>query len=205
MSERRLVEIPMTTLTQRLRARAPVPIEGERVRGRAAVAAILRELRPGAPEVLFIRRADKPGDPWSGHMAFPGGKHEPHDPDLESTARRETLEEIGLALDAHGELLGRLDDLPAYASGQQTGMVVTPTVWWLRETPVLTPNYEVAEIHWAPLPTLMSGALDTTIDYPWQGQMLRLPGYRVGERVVWGLTHRMLATLFERLAADHHG
>lgn len=200
MSEtRRLREIPAQLVAERLRARPPERLEGERVRGRAAVAAILRERIPGAPEVLFIRRAEKPGDPWSGHMAFPGGKQEPSDPDLASTARRETFEEIGLPLESHGELLGELDDVPAYARGQITGMVVTPTVWLLRETPVLAPNHEVDEIHWASLPVLMSGELDTTIDYPWQGQTLRLPGYRVGERVVWGLTHRMLSILFERL------
>jgi 8-oxo-dGTP pyrophosphatase MutT (NUDIX family) len=187
MSEtRRLREIPAQLVAERLRARPAERIEGERVRGRAAVAAILRERIPGAPEVLFIRRAEKPGDPWSGHMAFPGGKQEPSDPDLASTARRETFEEIGLPLESHG--------------GQVTGMVVTPTVWLLRETPVLAPNHEVDEIHWASLPVLLSGELDTTIDYPWQGQTLRLPGYRVGERVVWGLTHRMLSILFERLA-----
>lgn len=201
MSEtRRLREIPAQLVAERLRARPAERLEGERVRGRAAVAAILRERIPGAPEVLFIRRAEKPGDPWSGHMAFPGGKQEPSDPDLASTARRETFEEIGLPLESHGELLGELDDVPAYARGQITGMVVTPTVWLLRETPVLAPNHEVDEIHWASLPVLMSGELDTTIDYPWQGQTLRLPGYRVGERVVWGLTHRMLSILFERLA-----
>jgi 8-oxo-dGTP pyrophosphatase MutT (NUDIX family) len=201
MSEtRRLREIPAQLVAERLRARPAERIEGERVRGRAAVAAILRERIPGAPEVLFIRRAEKPGDPWSGHMAFPGGKQEPSDPDLASTARRETFEEIGLPLESHGELLGALDDVPAYARGQVTGMVVTPTVWLLRETPVLAPNHEVDEIHWASLPVLLSGELDTTIDYPWQGQTLRLPGYRVGERVVWGLTHRMLSILFERLA-----
>lgn len=192
-------ELSLALVADRLRSREAEPIEGERVSSRAAVAAVLRERSRGAPEVLLIRRAEKPGDPWSGHMAFPGGKREPTDRDLEHTARRETFEEIGLALDVHGELLGRLDDVPAYARGQLTGMVVTPTVWHLRETPVLTPNLEVSEIHWAPLSTLMSGELDTTIDYPWQGQTLRLPGYRVGERVVWGLTHRMLAILFERI------
>jgi len=198
-------DLPLSVLLERLRARPPERIEGERVRGRAAVAAVLRERpsiergRPGPLEVLFIRRAERPGDPWSGHMAFPGGRQEPHDPDLETTARRETHEELGLALDRHAELVGRLDDVPAYAKGQLTGMVVTPTVWLLRETPVLAPNHEVDEVHWASVPALMSGEVSTTIDYPWQGQTLTLPGYRVGERVVWGLTHRMLEQLFERL------
>jgi len=201
MTERRTPshEISAALVRERLRAHPPQRIEGERVSGRAAVAAILRERSRGALEVLLIRRADKAGDPWSGHMAFPGGKQEKHDLDLEHTARRETSEEIGLPLERFGEPLGHLDDVPAYARGQLTGMVVTPTVWLLRETPVLSPNHEVSEIHWASIATLIRGEHDTTIDYPWQGQTLRLPGFRVGERVVWGLTHRMLSILFERL------
>ena len=55
----------------------------------AAVAAILRQA-PSGLEVLFIKRAERDGDPWSGHMAFPGGRREPHDSDLYSTALRET-------------------------------------------------------------------------------------------------------------------
>lgn len=194
---RTLRDIPVSLVAERLRDHSPARID--QARGRAAVAAILRERSHGDPEVLFIRRAEQANDPWSGHMAFPGGKQEAFDPDLVATARRETFEEIGLALERHGELLGDLDDVPAYARGQVTGMVVTPTVWLLHDTPVLAPNHEVSEIHWASLPVLMSGALDTTIEYPWQGQKLRLPGYQVGERVVWGLTHRMLSLLFERL------
>lgn len=192
-------DLPASLVIERIRAHTPERIEGERVSGRAAVAAVLRQRAAAPLEVLFIRRAERPGDPWSGHMAFPGGRQEPHDLDLESTARRETEEELGLALDRHGEVIGRLDDVPAFARGQLTGMVVTPTVWLLRETPVLAPNHEVDEVHWASVPLLMSGQLDTTIDYPWQGHTLTLPGYRVGDRVVWGLTHRMLERLFERL------
>ena len=59
------------------------------------LAAILRE-GPESAEVLFIRRSEQPGDPWSGHMAFPGGRQAPTDRELLDTARRETLEEIGL-------------------------------------------------------------------------------------------------------------
>ena len=65
----------------------------------AAVAAILR---PGPqPEMLFILRASKDGDPWSGHMAFPGGHRESSDASLRATAERETWEEIGLDLTQH--------------------------------------------------------------------------------------------------------
>ncbi len=189
--------IPLSLVRERLHARAPEPILG--ANARAAVAAILREVGRDRPEVLFIRRAEQPLDPWSGQMAFPGGKREPGDPDPASTARRETLEELGLALERHAELLGSLDDVPAFAHGRATGMAVTPTVWLLHDLPELRPNDEVAAVHWASLPALMSGALDTTIDYRYQDHDLRLPGYRVDDRVVWGLTHRMLTLLFERL------
>ena len=72
-------------------------------------------LRPGdpEPEVLLIRRAEKVGDPWSGHMAFPGGRADPRDPDLRATAVRETREEVGLDLENDAELIGILDDIPA--------------------------------------------------------------------------------------------
>jgi len=63
--------------------------------GRAAVAIVVREGTDG-PQVLLIRRADHPGDAWSGHMAFPGGREDPQDENLLATAIRETLEEVGL-------------------------------------------------------------------------------------------------------------
>ena len=74
----------------------------------AAVALMLRE-REGL-EVFVIKRADRVGDPWSGHMALPGGRKEPTDEDAYDTARRETIEEVGVDL-SEGKLLGRLDDM----------------------------------------------------------------------------------------------
>ena len=62
---------------------------------RAAVALILRDPGDGTLEFLMIKRADYEGDPWSGHVALPGGRHEQGDPTLEATAIRETWEETG--------------------------------------------------------------------------------------------------------------
>ncbi|NCO50914.1 MAG: NUDIX domain-containing protein, partial [Deltaproteobacteria bacterium] len=51
-----------------------------------------------AEELLFIRRAERENDPWSGDIAFPGGGIEAQDIDCRAAAERETREEIGLSL-----------------------------------------------------------------------------------------------------------
>jgi len=163
---------------------------------RAAVAAILRE-RNGSPEVMLIRRAERVGDPWSGHMAFPGGRRQGSDADLLATAVRETQEEVGLDLGQGATVLGRLDDVPAIGRGRSTGMTVTPYVFELGDDDLrLAPNHEVSEILWAPLSPLFRGELATTLDYPYEGQTLTFPAWSIDGRIVWGLTYRMLDHLF---------
>ena len=191
--------------------RAALAAAPEEVGGAARRAAVSAVLKPGALglEVLLIRRAEREGDPWSGHMAFPGGRADPTDVDLRATAVRETLEEIGLDLERHGELLGRLDELvPGNARGLVRDLVVTPFVWHVDEVPPLTARaVEVDEVHWAPLGAMRSGALDATYAYTWRGQPMHFPAYRVGppERLVWGMTHRALASLFARMARGAPG
>ena len=181
----------LATIRARLGTLAPVDA-GEAPR--AAVAAILRERERG-PEVLLIRRAEHERDPWSGHMAFPGGRLDPTDPSLVHTAVRETAEEVGLDLDAHGELIARLDDVPTHT----TGLVVRPFVWAVTSSPVLVPNYEVDELPWVDLASLIAGERDTTFELEWKGTHHRFPAYSVGERTVWGLTYKMLQILFTPL------
>jgi 8-oxo-dGTP pyrophosphatase MutT (NUDIX family) len=165
----------------------------------AAVAAILRERAAGA-EVLLIRRAERPGDPWSGHMAFPGGRREEGDRDLYATAIRETREEVGIDLDAHGALLGRLADRDAMVRSRRTGLMITPFVFALeREVPLVFDPDEVAEALWAPLAALARGEGAGTLPYTHDGQALELPCWNVQGRVVWGLTYGMLQALFEVL------
>jgi 8-oxo-dGTP pyrophosphatase MutT (NUDIX family) len=134
-------------------------------------------------------------------MAFPGGRHDPDDPDLLHTAIRETKEEVGLDLGELGRLIGRLDDLPAIARGRRAGITIAPFVFALSGDPTLCPNYEVEEALWVPLASLASGDRATTVRYRMDDAELELPGWDVGGRVVWGLTYRMLGALFERLTA----
>jgi len=166
---------------------------------RAAVAAVLRPGAQGA-EVLLIRRAEREGDPWSGHMAFPGGHEEPGDRDLLATARRETVEEVGLPL-GDAQFLGPLDEFPAIARGRFTGMLIAPFVFGVEADPPLRPNHEVAAVRWAPLSAMARGEYDVVKEVERDGALHRYPGFRVGKDVVWGLTHRMLRALFEALRA----
>lgn len=165
---------------------------------RAAVAAILRDSSRG-PELLFIRRAEHPNDPWSGHMAFPGGREEPGDTNLLATAVRETREEVALDLQRAGKLLGQLDELPAVARGRRTGLTISPFVFEVTGETALVQNYEVAEIVWAPLEPMFRGEHATTFPYEIAGQQMQFPAHNLEGRLVWGLTHRMLEGLFQLL------
>jgi 8-oxo-dGTP pyrophosphatase MutT (NUDIX family) len=166
---------------------------------RAAVAAVLRE-GPGGAEVLLIRRAEREGDPWSGHMAFPGGRSSEQDRDLHATAVRETREEVGIDLDASGAVLGRLPDLHAVARAKRTGLVISPFVFALKhEVTLRYEAREVAEALWTPIAPLSRGERAGTIAYEREGAHIDLPCWNVEGHVVWGLTHRMLTSLFEIL------
>lgn len=187
--------LSVSSIEQRLAGHRPVARD-EGAPSQAAVAVTLRESREG-PEVLLIRRAESPRDPWSGHMAFPGGRRDPGDPNLQKTAERETLEELGLRLERYGRLAGQLDDIDAVARGRNLGMIVRPHVYALNEAPELKPKPdEVAEAIWAPLAPMMEGKLDTVRPYRMGGREIDLPAYDLDGRLVWGLTYHMLQTLF---------
>lgn len=167
----------------------------------AAVAAIFRDSESHGLEVLFIQRAEREGDPWSGHMAFPGGRRELSDVDLLATAVRETSEEIGIDLIRCAELVGVLDDQDATARFTTKALPTRPFVFELLGAPQLTPNVEVHEIVWTPVLPLIRGEQQTTMNITYKGKPYALPGWDLGGRVVWGLTYKMLSTLFSKVAA----
>lgn len=192
-------ELRLEAIRARLAAAPPAPEPDPAIPRRAAVATVLRGAGADT-EVLLIRRAEHPGDPWSGHMAFPGGHVEVDETPL-AAARRETLEETGLDLGAHGRLLASLAPTRAVARGRRLDLVIMPWVFELTGNPgPFRPNHEVAEVLWAPLAPMLHGANRTWLEYEHEGRRERHPGWDVGGRVVWGLTYRMLGTLFSVLA-----
>lgn len=130
-------------------------------------------------------------------MALPGGRAEPEDLTLEATARRETVEEVGLDLTA-AEHLGRLDDLD---SGRRPIIVTTHAYWLDGDRPLLTPNYEVADVVWVGMDHIADPTNAIDYRYPGLGDTV-FPGIAIdGGRVIWGLTLRLLHNLHNRIGA----
>jgi len=180
-----------------LAARPPARV-ADVVQRRAAVALVLREAGAGI-EVLFIRRADHPQDPWSGQMAFPGGRAEPGE-DLRATAVRETREEIGVDLERDAEPLGVLDEVRAMARLRPVSLTILPFVFRLRGAPVPVLSDEVQSVHWIPLDLLLDAERRSVMDYTEpKGGTLQFPCLRVEDVVIWGLTYRMLVGFQERI------
>lgn len=189
----------LSTLVSKLGARES---EAQPDEAHAAVAAIFRAPKDGRDaQVLLIRRAEREGDPWSGHMAFPGGKREPSDAHLLGTAIRETREEVGLDLESHARLVTRMPSVPALTRSKRGGMLVTPYIFALHEPehPEFVLSPEVVETYWVSIGPMARGEIATTFPYRHEGTLLQLPAYSVQERIVWGLTHRMLTMLFAAL------
>jgi 8-oxo-dGTP pyrophosphatase MutT (NUDIX family) len=176
-----------------LAGRTPAPIAG--CTHRAAVAILLRDGASGI-ELLFIHRADHPDDPWSGHMAFPGGRAEDGEAPL-ATAIRESEEEVGIDL-RRAELLGGLDELQAVRR-IPLDLAIAPYVFRVSEDAVAHPSAEVRGVCWYPLPDLLAGRYLSTFDYTETGNVLRFPCLRIEDKVIWGLTYRMFSELAMRL------
>jgi 8-oxo-dGTP pyrophosphatase MutT (NUDIX family) len=145
--------------------------------------------------MLWIRRAENPADPWSGHMGFPGGQEEPGDPDSRRTAERETREELGLDLGG-AEYLGALDEVQARNRAGIQPIQIAPHLFWLTAEPALSVNSaEVDEVHWIPVAHFFDAANRTTLELGSRA----LPAFRFGERIIWGLSYRILTDLLSRL------
>lgn len=161
---------------------------------KAAVAAILRE-RSDESELLFIRRAEHPRDPWSGQMGLPGGRVEPADATPLEAALRETREEIGLDLAAFGRLLGRLSEVRTHLPPGSVPYSVVPFAFSVDGDPALTPNEEVQEVLWVPLSFLADDANRSAFTWVRRGLPLPMRCFRFEGRVIWGLTLRIVDDL----------
>jgi 8-oxo-dGTP pyrophosphatase MutT (NUDIX family) len=168
----------------------------------AAVAAIVG---PGE-ELLLIRRAARAGDPWSGDMAFPGGRREPDDRDLLHTAIRETWEEIGLDLSGDGpsraRCVGALAALRSPVRMPGASLAVVPWVFTVEDWPArFDVSDEVATVHRFALSRWLAGEGRGTFTWQREATRMELPCVDLDGQRIWGMTLRMIDDLLERIRA----
>ena len=167
-----------------------------RLMKRSAVAMIL-QVRQGELHILMIKRAEREGDPWSGHMAFPGGRMDKDDAHGFAVAVRETEEEVGLTLGPGDKCIGRLTDLNARPHRGTFGMAVSPFVFRLEREVRFTPNYEVAEVVWVPLEFLLDTDNREKMVWQYKGVEIPMSCYMYEDRRIWGLSLVMLDELMD--------
>lgn len=164
----------------------------------AAIALVLRLGALGEPELLMIKRAEWDDDPWSGHVACPGGRREPGDRDLAHTAMRETWEETGIDLERTGRVLGTLDDLQP-RTPVLPPIVIRPFVVAVPAAVEIVQSSEVAAAFWVPLPALRERQSWGMGTVEVRGVPREVSMFTHGGYTVWGLTERVLRQLLERM------
>ena len=175
-------------LAERVKLTATTPPDDGRKR--AAVAAVLHDAGAGA-RVLLMKRIEREGDPWSGHVSLPGGGFDARDRDLLATAVREAREELAIDLDA-ARLLGNLAPLSPMSAGPH-GVEVTPFVFVAERLLEPRPGPEAVAAFWLPLDLAAAGALDARYVYP--GTDREFASWNYEGYVIWGLTWRILRDL----------
>jgi 8-oxo-dGTP pyrophosphatase MutT (NUDIX family) len=161
-------------------------------------AAVTLVLRPRKElELLLIKRALHETDPWSGHMALPGGKRAPRDSSLLETALRETREETSVDIIRAGGLIGALDEVHPNST-RLPSIVVAPFVVGVQpETSARPDRREVDAAIWVPLSALRHPDAVTEILVELEEGNRAFPAVRYGPYVIWGLTHRILIQFLE--------
>jgi 8-oxo-dGTP pyrophosphatase MutT (NUDIX family) len=186
-------DLRIARLEAELRSRSPREVE-DAIARRAAVAILIRNGEGDQPEMFFIQRSEYEGDPWSGHIAFPGGREEPGDESLFETAIRETLEETGIDLRDSSELLGVLDDLRP-RTVRLPAVVVRPFVFLVSDVAEPVLSSEVAGAFWVPLSILLDRSVwrDARVKAG-DAEISRFAFHHEGY-VVWGMTEKILSGL----------
>lgn len=182
-------------LSQRLQNYRPRRLPGRQWVARCGVILLIAEHGPDdgtdAPALLMMRRAERSGDPWSGHVSFPGGRVDPGDASARAAALRELEEETGIT-SAHGLTpIGRLSDLITREHGRRRPMVVSPYVYRTPRALALEPSAEAAKLWWEPLSHLVDPTRRQAMVWRVAGLPIPVSSILVSDARLWGLSLMM--------------
>lgn len=161
----------------------------EGVDAQAAVVVLFRGIDQDF-QVLFVNRAEKPTDPWSGQTALPGGKRNPEDRDMKETVVRETMEETGINLLDGCRFLGAMEPL---RSTQKPEMQILPFVVLQEKEQAIKLNEELTGYFWIPIKELAKHTGTVKSSFGEQ------PAYIIEKQIIWGLTYRIMHKLLSLL------
>jgi 8-oxo-dGTP pyrophosphatase MutT (NUDIX family) len=169
----------------------------------SAGAAVMILLRDGASEVetLLIERTERPTDPASGQVAFPGGRVEDSDGSLADTALREFQEEVGLT---RADLAG-----PPRFVGVEHAVrfgihvaIFTAALGPQGHPPTALSAEEVAHVFWLPRSAL---AQPRRVHRETAGGLVEVPATVFEGHILWGFTRRVLREFFGLTTEDESG
>jgi len=173
------------------RVRQPAAEPQERSGREAAAVFALFVARDGEPAILLTKRSQNVAH-HKGEVAFPGGVAEPGDAGLLDTARRETVEELGVQ-PGDIEPWGALSPVAT-----STGFLVLPFTGRLANRNRVSPCAdEVDEVFDVPLSALVDPGCVRDISVLEGDELNHKRAYACDGRVVWGATAAILTEILE--------
>jgi len=161
---------------------------------RAAVVVVI-DFEGDYLKCLFVRRKASEHDPWSGQVAFPGGRWDSGDKSLEDTVKRELREETGLDAGKDVEIIGCMDEI---SPRNVPTLRVRPFIAVLKNR-YAEPKKgdEVSEVIWVKLNDLKPRVVNI---YTKSRGLMLAPAYIYGDdTVIWGMTAKILTKILDRL------
>lgn len=134
-------------------------------------------------EILFVKRVERISDPWSGQIAFPGGKRDPEDRNLKDTVIREVFEETSIKLME----INFLGVSKIISSKPKRNLRILPFIVFLEESPVIDLNKkELDKFFWVSYKKIESNRGIVNFG------SRNVPAYILGDDIVWGVTYKIL-------------
>lgn len=195
------------TIAARLHRIKPLRMPGRQWVSRCGVIVLLADHdsqgRVMEPAVLMMKRSERSGDPWSGHISFPGGRVDASDASTRAAALRELQEETGFDPELGLEPIGRLSDRLTRAHGRPIPMLISPYVYRTDRAVAPHASDEAQALWWVPLSQLQSQERRSTLTWLLAGIPLPMACVELDGGKLWGLTLMMADELLRAAASAH--